>query len=57
MPQKKKVPVKLKGKNVRISDDAHAQLSNYCKKQGYNLGTFLANSALARMQKEVIKNS
>ncbi len=44
---------KVKGKNVRISDKAHKTLSAFCKKHGYQLGTFCEIGALNKMQGEV----
>ncbi len=55
--KKKSLPVKLVGKNVRISNKSHELLSTYCKDKGYNLGAFCEIGALAKMQGEVLQNS
>ena len=51
-----KVTQKTKGKNIRFSDKAHKLLVNFCKKNGYNLGSFCEIAALDRVKTESTKN-
>ena len=40
------------GKNVKIPFDHHEVISDYCKKNGYVMGIFVAVAALARIESE-----
>ena len=40
------------GKNVKIPATYHETISDYCKEQGYVMGTFVAVAALARIESE-----
>ncbi len=48
---------KTKGKNIRFSDKAHKALASYCKKHGYQLGTYCEISSMERMRNELINQS
>lgn len=45
-----------KGKNIRFSDKAHKLLVNFCKKKGYNLGSFCEIAAMEKIKTESTKN-
>lgn len=49
MATKKKVEMKLRGKNVRISGKSHELLSKYCKDNGFIMGVFIENAAINKM--------
>ena len=40
------------GKNVKIPTEYHEVISDYCKKNGYVMGTFVAIAALGRIESE-----
>ena len=40
------------GKNVKIPAEDHEVISDYCKKKGYVMGTFVAIAALGRIESE-----
>ena len=53
---KKKIVPKLKGKNIRFSDESHRLLNISCDKKGYKLGSFCEIAALEKMKNESTDN-
>ena len=50
-----KSTTKSKGKNIRFSDKAHKLLVSFCKKNGYNLGSFCEIAAMDKIKIESVK--
>jgi len=51
----KKALLNSKGKNIRFSEGGHKLLVGFCKKNGYNLGSFCEIGAMEKMRLEVLK--
>jgi hypothetical protein len=45
-----------KGKNIRFSDKAHKLITSFCKRNGYNLGSFCEIAAMDKIKVESTKN-
>lgn len=50
----KKKETKKIGKNVRFSDNGHKLLVAFCKKKGYNIGSFCEIAAMDKIKVETI---